>query len=80
MIYNIYLNEELVNSIIADEEFCKNHFSKDGYSYELVQNTNKTQRPLTDSELLRQDLTENDLAIIELGQAITDLELKQMEG
>lgn len=35
MIYKIYKDGELVNRIVADEDFCRGNYSEDGYSYEL---------------------------------------------
>lgn len=35
MIYRIFKDGELVNRIVADEDFCCEHYSGDGYSYEL---------------------------------------------
>lgn len=35
MNYIIYKNGTEVNRIVADEEFCQQYYSSDGYSYEL---------------------------------------------
>lgn len=39
MIYRIYKDGKLENRIVADEDFCREHYSKGGYSYELEPET-----------------------------------------
>lgn len=34
MVYIIYKDGEEVNRIVADEAFCQQYYSEDGYSYE----------------------------------------------
>lgn len=37
MKYNIYSNGEKINTIVSDEEFCKNYCEKNSYTYELIE-------------------------------------------
>ena len=37
MIYNIYENEELINSIVADEEFIKKYCEDNNYTYAIFE-------------------------------------------
>ena len=37
MKYNIYSNGEKINTIVADESFCKRYCEKNGYTYEIVE-------------------------------------------
>lgn len=37
MKFNIYKNGKIVNTIIADESFCKIYCEKNNYSYALVE-------------------------------------------
>lgn len=36
MKFNIYSDGEKINTIVADEAFCKKYCEKNGYTYELV--------------------------------------------
>lgn len=36
MVYIIYKDGEEVNRIVADEAFCQQYYSEDGYSYEAA--------------------------------------------
>lgn len=37
MKFNIYSNGEKINTIVADESFCKRYCEKNGYTYEIVE-------------------------------------------
>lgn len=56
MKYNIYLNEKLVNTIVADEEFCKHYCDKTSYTYKLVEEPITTEEPINEVEQLRADI------------------------
>lgn len=36
MVFDIFLNGELINTIVASEEFCEKYCSANGYTYELM--------------------------------------------
>lgn len=35
--YNIFSNGEKVNTIVADEQFCKGYCERNSYTYELIE-------------------------------------------
>ena len=37
MRYKIFSNSELINTIVADEEFCKSYCERNSYTYELIE-------------------------------------------
>lgn len=37
MRYKIFSNSELINTIVADEEFCKSYCERNFYTYELIE-------------------------------------------
>lgn len=75
------VNDGIVeNFIVAEEEFAQSVWAKEFYEGCEIGKPYNPPHKTTDIELIHQELTEKDLAIIELGQAITDMELKQMEG
>lgn len=37
MRYNIYNNGNKINTIVADEEFCKSYCERNSYTYELIE-------------------------------------------
>lgn len=54
MKYNIYSNGEKINTIVADEEFCKKYCERNSYTYELVEEPSPTPtepEPTTDDIL-----------------------------
>lgn len=36
MKYDIYADDKKINTIVADEDFCKKYCHKNGYTYKLV--------------------------------------------
>lgn len=80
MTWAIVNNGIVENLIVADEAFALSVGAKKFYEGCEIGEPYKPPHKTTDLELLRQELTDKDLAIIELNQAVTDLELKQMEG
>lgn len=57
MKYNIYSNGEKINTIIADESFCKKYCGENSYTYELIEETpTEAEKPITATEQLRADI------------------------
>ena len=57
MKYNIYFNGEKINTIIADEGFCKKYCEKNAYTYELVEEPSvETEEPISETDQLRADI------------------------
>lgn len=58
--YNIFSNGEKINTIVADESFCKSYCEKYSYTYELVEEPSVeipgTEEPITETEQLRADI------------------------
>lgn len=52
MDYNIFENGELVNTIVASEDFVKTYCLENGYTYEEVIPTNPQEPAPTDHEIL----------------------------
>lgn len=42
MKYFIFKNEALINTIIADEEFCQTYCEKNGYTYKKVEEASRS--------------------------------------
>lgn len=58
MRYNIYNNGKLINTIVADENFCQNYCYKNGYTYEIIESTSHPEenKEVTPMEQLRADI------------------------
>lgn len=52
MIYNIYNNEELINSIVSDEDFVVKYCAENNYTYSLVEEPKPDQPELTQLDML----------------------------
>ena len=48
--YKIIQNGEVINIIVADEEFCKTYCTKNGYTYELIPESEEPEEPKTTLE------------------------------
>lgn len=57
MNYIIYKDGEEVNRIVADEEFCRQYYSGDGYSFEEEPPRPEPEPEPTEAEALRAELT-----------------------
>lgn len=81
-IYRIYQDGQLFNRIVADESFVQKYYNKDGYSYEREPDPEPTvtEPEYTEIQVLAQQITDEELARIELGQTVTDLELMILGG
>lgn len=73
MIYKIYKDGELVNRIVADEDFCQEHYSVDGYSYEA-----EPELPVEEDEPTEADDTA--AMLVDHEYRLTLLELGLSEG
>ena len=53
MRYKIFKDDELINTIVADEEFCKSYCGQNGYTYEpdLLPEPSSEPEPSTDDIL-----------------------------
>lgn len=56
MRYNIFSNGKQVNSIVADEDFCKQYCNENGYTYELIPDIEDSLDTPTPIEQLRADV------------------------
>lgn len=57
MKYDIFSNGEKINSIIADEGFCKQYCKENGYTYTLIPDVEKNPNiPTTPEDQLRADI------------------------
>ena len=57
MKYKIFSNDELINTIIADEEFCRQYCKENGYTYEVMPGTEEINGiPIEPVEQLRADI------------------------
>ena len=84
MNYIIYENGKEINRIVASEEFCQDYCARSGCTYEKEPETEEPETPLepeyTETQLLAQAITDQELALIEMGQQMTDLELRILGG
>lgn len=78
MQYEIFHNEELMNTIEADEEFCAAYCQEIGYTYRLRAEQNEPAP--TEAQVLGREITDMNLEQIAMGQEITELQLMFMEG
>lgn len=55
--FKIFSNGELINIIIADEEFCKNYCDENSYTYETEEESRTdSKEPIIETEQLRADI------------------------
>lgn len=86
MLYAIYKDGALLNTIVCEQEFIEQYCSENAYEYEALPDRPAADtfapgpRQPTDLELAQREITDKDLDIIETAQALTDLELMMIGG
>ena len=65
--YKIYENKTLINTIVADESFCKQYCAKHGYTYEFLSNP-KIAEYQAEIDELKQALADSDYKAIKYAE------------
>lgn len=70
MSYEIYKNEELVNTIVADEEFVTGYCAKHGYTFVLVPDDPEPDEPVEPEPTLEERVATLEESNAEMTEAL----------